>query len=143
MPEIYSHSKLETFEQCRLRYRYKYIDKIIPELPKSIEAHLGSMIHETLEWLYIKVMEKRIPSVNELIDFYSEKWIENYSPNMSIVNKELKAEDYFNKGIEFLVNYYLKHQPFTDNTIATEEKIEMNLDEGGEKNNRVHRPACG
>lgn len=129
----YSHSKLETFENCRLRYKYRYIDKIVPEIPKSIEAHLGTMVHEALEWLYKKVMNKQIPSITDLIDFYSEKWCENFAKDFLIVRKDMKAEDYFNRGVEFLVNYYLKHQPFTDNTIATEEKIEMNLDETGEK----------
>jgi len=129
MPETYSHSKLETFEQCRLKYKYRYIDKIIPEVPKSIEAHLGIVIHETLEWLYKNIMEKKIPSVNDVVDFYSEKWIEQFSSEMNIVKKEFRAEDYFNKGVEFLVNYYLKNQPFSDNTIAVEEKIEIDLDE--------------
>jgi putative RecB family exonuclease len=129
----YSHSKLETFENCRLRYKYKYVDKIVPEIPKSIEAHLGTMVHETLEWLYTKVMEKIIPSITDVIDFYSGRWCENLPKDFLIVRKEMKSEDYFNRGVEFLVNYYLKHQPFTDNTIATEEKIEMNLDETGEK----------
>jgi len=126
---IYSHSKLETFEKCRLRFKYKYIDKIIPKIPKSIEAYLGSMVHETLEWLYIKVMEKKIPSVNELIEFYSEKWIENFSADFKIVRKEMQAENYFNMGVEFLVNYYMKNCPFADNTIAIEEKVEIKIDE--------------
>jgi len=51
----YSHSKLSTYEQCKLRYKLKYIDKIIPEVEKSIESHLGSVVHETLEWLYNSV----------------------------------------------------------------------------------------
>ena len=130
---IYSHSKLETFEQCRLKFKYRYIDKIIPEIPKSIEAHLGNVIHETLEWLYTKVMNKTIPPINEVIDFYSEKWIEEYSKNMLIVNKTMKAEDYFNRGVEFLVNYYMKHHPFKDNTIGVEEKIEIVLDKNKDR----------
>ncbi|OGJ12553.1 hypothetical protein A3K82_00035 [Candidatus Pacearchaeota archaeon RBG_19FT_COMBO_34_9] len=126
---VYSHSKLETFEKCRLKYKYRYIDKIVPKIPKSIEAYLGSMVHEALEWLYIKVMERKIPTVNELIDFFSEKWIENFSPDILIVRKEKITQDYFNMGIEFLVNYYMKNQPFTDNTIAIEERVEINFDE--------------
>jgi len=124
----YSHSKLETFEQCRLKFKYRYLDKIIPDIPKSIEAHLGTVVHETLEWLYENVMKKIIPPVDKLIEFYSERWIETFSPDMLIVNKTMKAEDYFNRGVEFLVNYYLKHNPFKDNTIAVEEKIEIILD---------------
>ncbi len=130
---IYSHSKLELFEQCRLKFRYRYIDKIIPEIAKSIEAHLGSVVHKTLEWLYINIMEKRIPTIEQVIAFYLERWAEDYSPDMPIVNKSLTAKDYFNRGVEFLVNYYMKNHPFKDNTIATEKRIEINLDEKGEK----------
>jgi putative RecB family exonuclease len=129
---FYSNSKIETFEQCKLKFKYRYIDKIIPEIAKSIEAHLGSVVHETLEWLYIKVMERTIPSVNDIIAFYSERWQESYTPDMPIFNKAMAAKDYFNRGVEFLVNYYMKHQPFQDNTIATEKRIEINLDEKGE-----------
>jgi putative RecB family exonuclease len=130
---FYSHSKIETFEQCRLKFKYRYIDKIIPEIAKGIEAHLGDIVHKTLEWLYIQVIEKRVPSINDVISFYSEKWQENYSHDMPIVNKTMTAKDYFNRGVEFLVNYYMKHSPFQDNTIATEKRIEINLDEKGEK----------
>jgi putative RecB family exonuclease len=133
MTVVYSHSKIETFEQCKLKFKYRYIDKIIPEIAKSIEAHLGGVVHKTLEWLYIQIMEKRIPSINDVISFYSEKWQENYSPDMPIFNKTLTAKDYFNRGVEFLVNYYMKYHPFQDNTIATEKRIEINLDKNGEK----------
>ncbi len=105
---IYSNSKIETFEQCKLKFKYRYIDKIIPEIAKSIEAHLGSMVHETLEWLYIKVMEKTIPPINDVISFYSERWQENYTPDMPIFNKTMSAKDYFNKGVKFLIDYYFK-----------------------------------
>jgi putative RecB family exonuclease len=130
---VYSHSKLETFEQCKLKFKYRYIDKIIPEIAKSIEAHLGSVVHKTLEWLYMQVLKNIIPSVNDIISFYSGKWKEDYSPDMPIINKTFTANDYFNRGIEFLVNYYMKYHPFQDNTIATEKKIEIDLDNTGEK----------
>ncbi len=133
MAESYSHSRIETFEQCRLKFKYRYIDKIIPEIAKSIEAHLGSMVHETLEWLYTQVMEKKIPTISDVVDFYSARWQENYTKDMKIVNQSMKAEDYFQRGVEFLINYFMKHHPFKDNTIAIEKKIELNLDGKGEK----------
>ncbi len=74
-------------------------------------------------------MKGEIPTIDNVISFYSEKWIENYSPEMSIVNKTLTQKDYFNRGVEFLVNYYMKNHPFKENTIATEKKIELTLDE--------------
>ena len=54
---VYSHSKLSTFEQCPLKYKLRYIDKIKPEIEKTIEAHLGSSVHDTLEWIYNSVKE--------------------------------------------------------------------------------------
>lgn len=130
---IYSYSRLETYEKCKLKYKYKYIDEIVPEIPKSIEAHLGTVAHATLEWLYIKVMEKTIPTIDETIMCYSEKWSEEYIPGMLIVNTFMKEKDYFEKGVKFIIDYYFKHYPFKDNTIATEKKIEIDLDETGNK----------
>jgi len=127
--ETYSHSKIETFENCKLKYKYRYVDKIIPEIPKSIEAHLGSSVHKALEQLYINVMQKKIPTIDEVIKFYSEEWETTYSKDISIMNKGMTAKDYFNRGVEFLINYFIKYNPFTDNTIATEEKVEIDLDE--------------
>ena len=130
---VYSHSKIETFEQCRLKFKYRYIDKIIPEVAKGIEAHLGGIVHSTLEWLYIQILKNIIPSINDVISFYSDEWQENYSEDMPIVNKTMTAKDYFNRGVEFLVNYYMKYHPFQDNTIATEKRIEIDLDTTGDK----------
>src|SRR3989344_4938150 len=66
---IYSHSKLETFEQCPQKYKFKYIDKIkIKEKP--IEAFLGSVVHITLDWLYQQVKQKKLPSIDETIIYY-------------------------------------------------------------------------
>jgi putative RecB family exonuclease len=131
--EIYSHSRLSTFEQCPLKFKYRYIDKIIPEIEKSIEAHLGSLVHDALEWLYIQIKEKKeTPSIDEIITYYATKWEETYDNKIRIVKKEFTSKDYFNKGINFLINYYMKHKPFKDNTLEVEKRIVINLDEKGE-----------
>jgi len=129
--EIYSHSRLSTFEQCHLKYKYKYIDKIIV-IEKSIESFLGKTVHSVLEWLYTQVKNTKVPTIDEVITHYAIKWQENYKPEIVIVKKELTATDYFNKGIQFLINYYTKHHPFDDNTIEVEKRIIISLDELGE-----------
>ena len=131
MAEIYSHSKLSAFEQCKLKYKYRYIDKIVPEVEQTIESHLGKRVHNALEWLYVRVREKTIPTLDEVIMYYSKDWQDKFKPEFIIVKQELTAEDYFNKGIEFLINYYTKHQPFDDNTLELEKKIIFNLDAEG------------
>jgi putative RecB family exonuclease len=128
---IYSHSRLSTFEQCRLKFKFKYIDKIIPEIDTTIEAHLGSIVHETLEWMYQQIQKGEVPSIESMISFYAGQWQESYDPKITIVRKNLTAKDYFNKGVGFLVNYYMKHHPFGDNTLETEKKILIDLDGEG------------
>ena len=127
----FSHSKLSTFEQCKLKYKFRYIDNIIPDIEKTIESHLGKMVHDTLEWLYIQVKKGGIPSVDEVIVNYSENWKKDYEEEIPIIRKEMTAKDYFNKGVQYLINYYLKHKPFDDNTIAVEKHIIFNLDKEG------------
>ena len=132
MTKTYSHSKLSTFEQCPLKYKYKYIDRIIPEIEKTIESHLGSVVHSTLEWIYKQVKENKTPLIEKIIEYYLENWQKNYKEGMLIVKKELTEKDYFNAGVEFLVDYYNENAPFKDGTIECEKKIEITLDEGEE-----------
>ena len=132
MAKIFSHSRLSTFEQCKLKYKFRYLDKIIPEVEETIESHLGKTVHKTLEWLYSNVKEKNIPTIDEVITNYSENWKNDYSPDILIVRKDRGAGDYFNKGIAFLLNYYTEHHPFDDNTLDVEKEILIDLDENGE-----------
>jgi len=129
--KFYSHSKLSTFEQCLFKYKLRYIDKIKPVIEKTIESHLGSTVHDTLEWVYNSVKEnpnKEI-SLDEIITYYSVKWQDEFSNEILIVKKQMSAKDYFNKGVEFLINYYQKHAPFKDGTIECEKRIVIELDE--------------
>jgi putative RecB family exonuclease len=120
---IYSHSKLSTFEQCKLRYKFRYIDKIKPEIEKTIEAHLGSSVHSTLEWLYKKVLEGKTPNIDETIMHFNEEWENEWKDDIVIINKSMTKQNYFERGIKFILDYYLKHQPFEDNTLELEKKI--------------------
>lgn len=124
---LYSHSKLSTFEQCKLKYQMKYLQKLKPDFEKTIEAHLGTCVHDTLEWLYSEVLNGRVPNLDKVILKYQETWGETYNEEFSIAKLEMKEEDYFKKGIKFIVDYYLKHQPFNDGTIALEKQIYVEL----------------
>jgi putative RecB family exonuclease len=127
----YSHSKLSCFEQCPFKFKLKYIDKIQPEIEKSIEAHLGTAVHGTLEWLYNQAKENTALTVDEILLRYTEAWQKDFSEAIEIVKQEFTAEDYFNKGVQFLLNYHKKHFPFQDGTLEIEKKITINLGENG------------
>lgn len=131
MTAVFSHSRLSAFEQCKLKYKFRYIDKIVPEIEETIESYLGKVVHNALEWLYLQVKDKKIPTIDELIVCYSNSWKENYDEEIPIFRKDLTVGDYFNKGIRFLIDYYTEHKPFDDNTIEVEKAIIFDLDESG------------
>ncbi len=126
---IYSHSRLGAFEQCKQKYKFRYIDHI-PEKERTIEAHLGSMVHKTLEWLYKEAKESRLPTMDEVMLYYSRNWLEDYK-GFKIVKKNMTDKDYFNKGVQFLIDYYNRYQPFQENTLDLEKEVFIDLDEEG------------
>lgn len=126
---IYSHSRLSTFEQCQLKFKYRYIDKIISKT-QSIEAFLGKMVHDTLEWLYFKTSQENIiPSIDKIIEYYANRWETSDNENIVIIKKGLTKKDYFNKGVKFILDYYGKHAPFEEKTIGIEKRIVIELSE--------------
>jgi putative RecB family exonuclease len=127
--ETYSHSRISAFEQCPLKYKFTYIDGIV-STEKSIEAFLGRVIHTALEWLYIQVKEKKLPALDDVILYYANKWHEEYNEEI-VINGTIKKEEYFEKGIKFIIDYYYKNTPFDDNTLEVEKEILVNLDAEG------------
>jgi putative RecB family exonuclease len=128
---IYSHSRLSTFEQCPLKFKFQYIDKIKPDIEQSIEGFLGNKVHDVLEWIYKEVAEGKEIKLDEALQFYIEKWNKDHSPGIKIVKQEYNLEHYFNQGVKFLIDYFTKHTPFKDGTIACEKKVIINLDKEG------------
>ncbi len=41
----FSHSRISTYENCPYSYKLRYIDKKKPEIPTTIEAFVGDMVH--------------------------------------------------------------------------------------------------
>ncbi|MFA5856650.1 MAG: PD-(D/E)XK nuclease family protein [Candidatus Pacearchaeota archaeon] len=128
---IYSHSRLSAFEQCPLKYKFRYIDNLQPDIKQTIEGFLGNKVHDTLELLYINAMKGNVMELDSVIQFFAEKWKKELTPEIKIVKEDLDYEYYFNKGIKFLIDYYSKHYPFKDNTIALEKRIIVKIDSQG------------
>ncbi len=120
--EVYSHSKLCLYESCPEAYKVKYIDKTFPELPQSIHAFLGSVVHDALENLYAKLMGGKVLNLDDVIEYFAKSWHDSYTLDIRVPLGE-KVEDYFNKGVKFLVDYYQNNLPFSKNTIDLEKKI--------------------
>ena len=129
---IYSHSRLSCFEQCPLKFKYQYLDKIEPKVQQSVEAFMGSMVHSTLEKLYKDIRFKKENSIEELIKYYNKIWKENWSDSIRIVRKEYNEENFRKMGEQYIRDYYERYYPFTDGKIiGIEKKIMISLDKEG------------
>lgn len=127
---MYSHSKLSSYEQCPLKYKFAYIDRIKTDNRKNIEAYLGTKVHECLEHLYQDLQFEKINSLSELLSFYDVLWNDEWSDEIVINKKEYAATNYHQMGRRFITDYYNRHQPFEEGRIILlEGKINFSLDE--------------
>jgi len=131
MMTIYSHSRLESFKSCPLKYKFNYIDKIKRE-EEGIEAFLGSRFHKVMEKIY-KDLRFRKYSLGELLDFYEGDWNKKYHDKIVIADKERKAKDYKEIGKKFIEEYYKRYDPFNQGKVlGIERPVIINLDDNGE-----------
>jgi len=129
---VYSHSRLSCYEQCPQKFKLQYIDKVETEIEQSIEAFLGSCVHEALEKLYRDHDHQKMDSLDELLDFLRKEWNSNWSDAIVIVNTEYTPENYLKMAEKYLADYYKRYHPFDQGrTVALEERILINLDPTG------------
>ena len=128
----YSHSQLSTYETCPHQYKLSYIDKIETET-ESIEAFMGSRVHDALEKLYRDLMKvDRLNTLEEILDFYRQSWEKNWKGTVQIIRKQYSVEDYQRQGRKCIAEYYRRHHPFDHGkTVGLEEYINFPLN--GEK----------
>ena len=142
----YSHSRINTYETCPYQYKLRYIDKKKPEIPTTIEAFMGSMVHEALEDLYKKKKFKKRVSKATLIKFYRDIWEKNYSNDILIVKKDsegLTEDNYRKMGEKFLSDYYDRMKPFEEMTILGLETMDrMTLPDGNQWHVRIDKLGC-
>jgi putative RecB family exonuclease len=124
----YSHSQLSTYETCPYQYKLAYIDKIEVET-ESIEAFMGSRVHDALEKLYRDLRVTRLNSLEDLLEFYHQNWEKNWNDGIQIIRKEYHAEDYRRTGEKCVSDYYKRYHPFNQGvTLGLEEYIAFPLD---------------
>jgi len=125
----YSHSRIETYYNCPLCFKFRYIDKLKTEVTGSVEAFLGSRIHSALEKLYRDRRFMKKNTLEALISYYNSDWEKNWNAGIEIVRKEYTPENYRAMGVKFLGDYYRRHEPFDEGmVIGLEKKVNLPLD---------------
>jgi putative RecB family exonuclease len=128
----FSHSKIGSFEACKLRYKFAYIDKIKVEAEDTIETYLGSMVHLALEKLYRDKRFEKLMTLEELLAHYNNLWEKNWKDSVIIVKKDYTADNYRKMGERQLTDYYKRYEPFDQGKIiGLETQDFLSLDEQG------------
>ena len=70
----YSNSRVSTYENCPYQYKLKYIDKIKVDIPTTIEAFMGNLVHQALEKIYKDKKFMKENSLKEILKFYKDLW---------------------------------------------------------------------
>jgi putative RecB family exonuclease len=127
---VYSNSRIETFEQCPRKYKFRYIEKIKTEA-EGIEAFLGKRVHESLEKLYRDLRLTKVDSLEEVLAFYENAWEKNWHGKVTVVREGFTPGHYFAKGQQCLKDYYQRYRPFNQGkTLGLEERIDLKLQNG-------------
>ena len=127
----FSYSQINTFSNCPQKYKLIYIDKI-KKPHDSIEAFLGKVVHEVLEWIYKEKMSYLI--WDSIEKKYTEIWKKKWHENIYIapIRKKLDTNHFKKMGLECLRNFYKNNQgPYINfkNVCGVELEIEFMIDE--------------
>jgi putative RecB family exonuclease len=132
VPEVYSHSRLSSFESCPRKFQYRYLLKL-PADTESIEAFAGKRVHEVLERLYKAARENRVPALGRVLERFRALWNEHFDAGkLRIARSENGPDLYRENGERCLSNYYRRHYPFdADETLGLEQRVTFSLDAEG------------
>jgi putative RecB family exonuclease len=133
--EPYSHSRLETYRNCPWQFKLQYIDKIEVEEAETVEAFLGSRVHEVLEKLYKDMRMAKIPTLDDLLAHYDHLYGQNWHEGVKIVRTDYGPENYRELGRRYITEYYNRYHPFDQaRTIALEQRVSVKIsDEEGKE----------
>lgn len=128
---VYSHSQLSTYEECPLRYKLHYRDRIKRDT-ESVESFRGTMVHETLRKCYNDARLMKANTLDDLLAYYNKTWQENWHDSIQIVRPDFTQENYRAQGERMIEVYYERYSPFNlDLTIGTEMRLSFSLDDEG------------
>lgn len=112
-----SYSALETYQQCPLKYKYQYIDRI--RTPKSKDAVFGTLVHNTLRFIHEPGFTP--PTLEQAIDRFARDW------NTEIWDSETEERSAFVQGVEMIRKYYRDNDPAAAEIVALESSFRIDI----------------
>jgi RecB family exonuclease len=124
---LFSFSRLRTFHQCPMRYRYRYL-KGLKEAFRSIESYLGTAVHDVLQWLYAERDRRGSPALDVALDEFARTWRVSWSDDVTVVRLSDSSDDAFRVGREMLERFHGDtFQRDRSTTVALEQRFSERL----------------
>jgi len=124
----YSYSRISTYYNCPYQFKLRYLDKIKTD-KESIEAFMGSRVHEVLERLWKDKSLCKETSLDDLLSYYITLWDKKWHAGVKTVRKSLTPDNYKGIGSKAICEYYHKYHPFEGGKIlGLEKRINISLD---------------
>ncbi len=123
----FSYSAISSFKSCPKSFEFKYL-KRVKEAFVSIERHMGTCVHEILNWAYAERLKQGEPDLTGMRAVYEKSWNIPELHQVKIIRVEKSLEDYFLKGLDFLNSFFQRVFP-TDSstTLMLEHRFEIPL----------------
>jgi len=110
-----SYSALSTFNQCPLKYKWQYIDRI--KVPPTPDQFFGILIHEILEEMLKN--DPVIPPIDKMLDIYKKQW------NPTYFKGDISEKEFYNDGIKIIKDFHASHSPGLSTIYSTEKFFEI------------------
>jgi putative RecB family exonuclease len=123
----FSFSRLKTYHQCPLRYRFRYL-KGLREAFRSIESYLGTVVHDVLQWLYEERTRQAGPELELTLDEFARRWRTSWTDEVAVVRLSDSADDAHRLGREMLERFHRDpYQRDRSETVALEQRYSLRL----------------
>ena len=134
-----SYSAIESYRTCPQKYKFQQIDHI--RVPKSREAIFGSLVHETLQYMFQR--DPLFPTLDEVVAHFRSHWPTKETLAKESAHDPLKyawTEDeekiYFEEGVRMLKKFYEKNAPWNFSVLDLESRFTVALTD--EKTGQTH-----
>lgn len=125
----FSHSQLQVYKQCQLRYRFQYVDKMPVQFDKTVYTLLGTAVHSALEYLYKQVSGYTIPEQDQVVQIFKDVWNAEKKTLIEPATPE-QEEVFLKRGEAYIDRYYRTKAPFDQaRPWGFEQRISYQLDE--------------
>jgi RecB family exonuclease len=124
---VFSFSRIKCFHQCPIRYRYRYLQGL-KEAFRSIESHLGSTVHDVLEWLYSERDRRSEPDEGAMLELFASTWSNGLDDTVAIIRIDEDEDSYLKTGREMLLRFF--RETFARDlsvTVALEQRLSVRL----------------